>query len=205
MRAVILAGGKGERLMPLTKNTRKAYLPLGGKRVVDHIIERLPKGTPWSISENDNGAVAALAEALPKDNNPVMIICGDNYFSENLEGFISAYAGYTLVGIYDVGSISRARNFGVVELHRDGRQISQIMEKPRHPTTTMVSTGLYIFPPQLFSLIRDLAVARPRGNLGEMVRCILFTDPVYGHLFKGLWFDIGSRESYEEALRSTGL
>jgi len=39
MRAVILAGGKGERLMPLTENTHKAYLPLGDKRVIDHIIE----------------------------------------------------------------------------------------------------------------------------------------------------------------------
>ena len=46
MQAVILVGGKGERLMPLTRNTRKAYLPLGNKRVVDHIIDRLPKGMP---------------------------------------------------------------------------------------------------------------------------------------------------------------
>lgn len=53
MRAVILAGGKGERLRPLTENTRKAFLPLGGKRVVDHIIDRLPKGTAFHRVYND--------------------------------------------------------------------------------------------------------------------------------------------------------
>jgi len=204
MIAVILVGGRGERLMPLTKNTRKAYLPLGVERVVDHIIDRLPKGIQWSISENDIGAVAAIAEALPKDNNPVMVICGDNYFSESLASFISAYAGYTLVGIYDVKSRKKAQNFGVIELHRNERQISQINEKPKHPATTLVSTGLYIFPPEVFDYIRDLAMTKPRDNLGELIHHILAFSPVYGYLFKGVWFDIGTRESYKEALKVVG-
>lgn len=204
MRAVILVGGRGERLMPLTKNTRKAYLLLDGKRVVDHIIDRLPKGMQWSMSENDIGAVAAVAEALPKDSNPVMVICGDNYFSESLGNFISAYAGYTLIGVYDVESRKRAQNFGVIELHRNERQISRIKEKPMRPATTLVSTGLYIFPPKVFSYIRDLAMTKPRDNLGELIHHILAFDPVYSYLFKGAWFDIGTIESYEEALEVVG-
>lgn len=204
MITVILAGGRGSRLMPLTKNTRKAYLPLGGKRVVDHIIDRLPKGIQWSISENDIGAVAAVAEALPKGNNPIMVVCGDTYYSESLGNFISTYAGYTLVGIYDVESKRKAQRFGVIELHRNERQISQIKEKPMRPATTLVSTGLYIFPPEVFSYIRDLAMTKPGDNLGEIIHHILAFSPVYSYLFKGVWFDIGTIESYKEALKAVG-
>ena len=128
MRAVILIGGKGERLMPLTQYTRKAYLPLGDERVIDHLIDRLPKGLSFEISKDNDGAIAAVSHSI-KDNQPLMVICGDNYFSEDLDGFISAYAGYTLVGVYDVKSLERARSLGVViQLHGDERQICKIVE-----------------------------------------------------------------------------
>lgn len=207
MRAVILTGGKGERLKPLTDDTRKAFLPLGNKRVVDHIIDRLPSGMLWSISENDSGALVAIAEALKvaKDSKPLMVICGDNYFSENLDGFISAYAGYTLVGVYNVKSLEQARHLGVIELCRDGRQISQITEKPKYPATTLVSTGLYIFPPEVFRHIRNLAMTQPTLNLGELIRYILSYEPVYSYLFKGVWLDIGTMENYVEAISFAGL
>lgn len=200
MRAVILTGGKGERLRPLTENTRKAFLPLESKRVVDHIIDRLPKGVPVSLSENDSGAIAAIYEVLPKDKNPITVICGDNYFSEDLDSFISAYAGYTLVGVYDVKSRKKAQNFGVIELHRNGSQISRITEKPTHPATTLVSTGLYIFPPQVFSYIRNMAFTKPIGNTGDLIHYILAFDPVYSYPISGVWFDIGTPETYQEAL-----
>jgi len=201
MEAIILVGGKGERLSPLTENIRKAFLPLGDKRVIDHIIDRLPKGLKFEISEDDSGAIPAVSHAI-KDNLPLMVICGDNYFSENLDGFISAYNDYTLVGIYVLKRLEQARNLGVIELHRDGRQISQIKEKPAKPKTTLISTGLYIFPPEVFCHIHSLAMIQPKANLGELIQYILSFDPVYSYLFKGLWIDIGTHESYEEALRT---
>jgi len=200
MKAVILIGGKGERLMPLIQNTRKAFLPLGDKRIIDHIIDRLPEAMPFSISENDSGAIAAISEALPEDNTPIMVIGGDNYFSDNLDGFISTYAGYTLVGIYDVKSRKKAQNLGVVELHSDGKQISRIIEKSTCHQTTLVSTCLYIFPPEVFNHIRNMAMTKPKGNVGELIHYILALDPVYGYFIEGVWFDIGTKESYEEAL-----
>lgn len=200
MKCVILTGGSGSRLMPLTESIRKAYLPLGGKRVFDHILDRLPGGLNVEISDDDAGAIAAVSHAI-KDNQPMLIVCGDNYFSESLDTFVSAYAGYTLVGIYDVKSRKKAANFGLVDLHRDGRQIRKITEKPAYPLTTLVSTGLYIFPPEVFSYIQNLAAARPRGNLGDLIKYILGFEPVYGFLIKGKWIDIGTTESYQEALK----
>jgi len=203
VRAVILIGGGGERLRPLTDKTRKAFLPLGSKRVIDHIMDRLPKGLKVEISEDDSGAISAVSHCL-KDNQPLMVIAGDNYFSQNLDSFISAYAGYTLVGVYDIKSRKKAQNFGVVHLHRDGRQISRLIEKPSQPLTTLVSTGLYIFPPQVFTHIRNLVANKPKGNLGEIIQYIMAFEPVYAYSIEGEWFDIGTKASYQAALNSIG-
>lgn len=202
MRAVILTGGKGKRLMPLTRSTRKAYLPLGKKRVVDHIIDRLPKGMPFSISKNSRGAVAAMSEALTSDE-PTMVICGDNYFSDNLDGFVQAFTGKTLVGIYDVKDKEQAKKYGVVEVYPSGR-IRGFYEKPEKPEATLVSTGLYLIAPVLYDGIRRFARLFPDANLGDLIAQLIESHPVYTYLIKGIWFDIGTHESYQEALRTVG-
>jgi len=198
IQAVILIGGKGERMLPLTRNIRKAYLPLGKKRVIDHIIDRLPKGMPLAISVNDGGSVAAISEAL-KGDEPTMVICGDNYFSENLDGFVQAFTGETLIGIYDVKEKEKAKKYGVVETYPSGR-VRGFYEKPEEPKTTLVSTGLYIIPPKLYQVIRQ-SPRLPDMNLGDLIAQLIEYHPVHSYLIKGIWFDIGSPESYHEALR----
>ena len=200
MKAVILTGGKGERLKPLTENTRKAYLPLGGKRVVDHIIERLPLGIPYSLSENDSGAVAAISEALTGEE-PVMVVCGDNYFSESLDGFAKAYNDNVLIGIYNVKEKTEVKHFGVVELYPDGK-LKEISEKPSRPKGTLVSTGIYLFHPNVFGTVKSFARVSPKANIGNLIDYIMLFGPVYTYLFKGKWIDIGTAESYQEALRA---
>jgi len=198
MKAVILTGGKGGRLMPLTQNIRKAYLSLGSKRVIDHIIDRLPKGTDYSISENDIGAAAAVAESL-EGSEPVMVVCGDNYFSENFDGFIKAFTGKPLVGIYDIGAREMAKNYGVVELDSKGK-IAWFIEKPKKPKDSLVSTGIYIFPPGVFHLVRHFAELNPKKNLGDLIKHLVVNTPaVYSYLFAGVWLDIGTPESYQKA------
>jgi glucose-1-phosphate thymidylyltransferase len=203
MRAVILAGGKGERLRPLTDNTRKAYLPLGEKRIIDHIIDSLPVGMRFEITEDDTGAASAISHAIkeiePLDQ-PILVIGGDNYFSVTLHSFISVYDVFTQIGVYDVGSLEKAKNYGVVKFYGEvSRRISSFQEKPQHPAGTFVSMGLYIFPPSVFDIIHKFAVEKPTGNSGEIISRILDSHAVYGELFGGAWFDIGTIESYQEA------
>ena len=200
MRCVILCGGKGERLAPITKNVKKAFLPLGEKQVIDHIIGRLPNGMSYSVSVNDNGAIASLEE-VAKGDEPVMVVCGDNYFSSNLDSFVAAFNGETLIGVAEVKTIEIARQCGVVELHRGSMQVKSLAEKPEQPLTKLVSAGLYIFPPSVFTCIHNLAVVSPKGNIGNVISHIIATRPVYGFHLQGVWIDIGTHECYEAAIR----
>ena len=199
MRAVILTGGKGERLMPLTKDTRKAYLPLGNKGVIDHIIDRLPKDIDYSITENDGGALAAVAEALT-GNDPVLVICGDNYFTASLDGFVKAFGDgkKLLIAVYDVQDKELAQNYGVVEVLPMGR-IKRFAEKPYRPASTIVSTGIYIFPQILFERVRRLAALYPKANIGDLLINLMYFCSVYAYQLDGVWIDIGTPENYRKA------
>jgi NDP-sugar pyrophosphorylase family protein len=198
MKCVILCGGRGTRLMPLTKDTKKAFLSLGKKKVFEHIIDKLPKWMPYSISLNDDGAIAALAE-VTRGEEPVMVVCGDNFFSHKLDGFVSAFEGETLIGIYEVESVESAKHYGVVELSPGDGRIKLLLEKPSQPKTKLVSTGLYIFPPHVFSYIHDMAALTPHGNLGAVIKHIMDFSPVHGFRLPGVWIDIGTIEGYNLA------
>lgn len=200
MRCMILCGGKGERLMPLTKDIKKAFLPLGEKRVVDHIIDRLPVGMHYTISLNDDGAIAALAE-VAKGDEPIMVTCGDNYFSCSLDSFTVTFNGETLIGVHEVKSKEMAKQCGVVEFYLGDRQLKSLIEKPERPQTKLVSAGLYIFPPHVFDRIHKLAEVIPKGNLGIVINHIMTDRPVYGFLIQGMWVDIGTPEGYNSAVR----
>jgi glucose-1-phosphate thymidylyltransferase len=197
MRCVILCGGKGERLLPLTENTKKAFLPLGNKRVIDHIVEVLPEGIPYTISMNDNGALSALRE-VAQGNKPLLVICGDNYFSDSLSEFVKNYSGNTIVGVYDVNDTEIAKHCGVIKLDKK-RSITDFVEKPEKPDTTLVSIGLYIFPPRVFKYISEIAGENPIGNLGLAIMYIRKFEEVFGFPISGRWFDIGSFQGYQAA------
>jgi len=199
VRCVILCGGKGERLMPLTTNVKKAFLPLGDKRVIDHIVDKLPRGMAYSISLNDNGAIAALAEVLT-GHEPVMVVCGDNYFSNRLDDFVSAYEGQTLLGVFELENIEEAKRFGVVQFYPNSTQVKSLIEKPTRPVSRLVSVGLYIFPPHIFHLVHELAQHNPHGNLGAVIARIMEERPVFGFPLLGTWIDIGTIEGYHSAL-----
>jgi len=206
MRVVILIGGKGTRLRPLTETVKKAYLPLGNKRVVDHILDRIPKDFEVIMKEDDTGAISALANALT-GGIPIMIVCGDNYFTDSLNTFYKAYSwersqtinpSLSMIGVYDVGSLELAKNYGVVEVDGEGI-IKSFEEKPEKPKSTLVSTGIYIFPPVLFPKIKAMAKEKPDGNLGLIIKMIYPRWPVQTYNMKGFWIDMGTHATYKMA------
>jgi len=225
MKCLILAGGFGTRLYPLTIYKAKALLDYKGQPLLSHILDRIPenidtlvscnrkfeadfrwwqKGTARPVElcvehvwteEQKKGAVGSLEFWVSSKNiaEDLLVIAGDNYFEFNLAEFISAYNGKNvLVAVYDIGDRNKASRFGIVSL--DGNRIVEFQEKPAQPRSSLVSTGIYIFPPRIFPLLSRYCAEGKRDNLGSFIAHLIERDEVHARIFTETWRDIGSAE-----------
>ncbi|MGQ9582403.1 MAG: nucleotidyltransferase family protein [Thermoplasmatota archaeon] len=151
------------------------------------------------------GSVAALGhlasrKALAKDT---LVVGGDNLFDLELSELAAFQRAVrtSVVALYDIGSRRRASLYGVVKLDEGGRVVS-FKEKPKEPPSTLVSTACYIFTGADIGLLNVyLEGGNPRDAAGHFVAWLARRRPVHGLPFTGMWYDIGSLESYNEADR----
>jgi len=146
----------------------------------------------WA-DEQKKGAISSLNLWIEHKHitEDLLVIAGDNYFEFELPTFIASYNGMnTLVAVYDIGNINKARQFGVVQL--DGHRIIKLEEKPARPKFTLIATACYIFPPRIFPLLSRYCSESKRDNLGNFFAYLIDADEVYAFPFTELWLDIGS-------------
>jgi glucose-1-phosphate thymidylyltransferase len=153
--------------------------------------------------EEKLGSVGALSHLIKKCgvNDELLVFGGDNIFSFNIEDFVNFFRlkKANIVALFDLKSISKARFYGVVKIDSDCR-IVDFQEKPAEPKTTLVSTACYAFTRDgVRNLHRYLDEGNEPDKMGHFIEWLYKNDKVYGYVFKGVWFDIGSFESYHEA------
>lgn len=171
------------------------------------------KVSVWTDGTNNDtdklGAIADLATCIRECSvdDDLIVLSADNVFSHPLSEFVEHCRFETpftpIIGVYDVTSKERARNFGVVTLGGlFGDLVVSVEEKPEHPTGTMVGVGLYYFPKFTVPLINAYI---ERGNNpdqpGRLIAflCSIGIVPVRAWPVPGLWFDIGSKDSLNAA------
>jgi glucose-1-phosphate thymidylyltransferase len=121
----------------------------------------------------------------------LLVIASDNYFEFDLKRFLSAYNGKNaLVAAHDVGDPKKAQNFGVIRL--EGNKIVEFTEKPPRPSSTLVATACYIFPPRVLNICIDYCRQGKKDVLGSFIAHLVATDEVFGFPFQEKWFDVGS-------------
>lgn len=82
-----------------------------------------------------------------------LIVAGDNVFSFSLKDFVDNFSGKTLIAVYDVGDFELAKRYGVVVLEKD--RVIDFEEKPANPKSTLISTGVYLFPRDVMKLLNE--------------------------------------------------
>jgi glucose-1-phosphate thymidylyltransferase len=195
MKALIMAGGYATRLWPITKDNPKALLPVGDRVILDYIIEKVkeleietyistnrffetqfkPYAEKHGVGlivedtlheEEKLGTIGAMKKAVDELGlDDYLVIAGDNLFSFSLGDFLKAYDGRTLIAVYDVGDPGLAKRYGVVVL--EGERVISFEEKPPQPRSTLVSTGVYVFPRRVMERIDEYlsnASQSPRTN-----------------------------------------
>lgn len=155
-------------------------------------------------NENRLGAIGDIGFAIRQArlDEDALILAGDNLFDFDLANFLSFFEEKgTSVACFDLGSLEDASRFGVLELDRQGR-VRNFLEKPAHPKSSLISTGLYGYTRS------DLARIGPYLNgggnpdaPGHFLAWLSERKPVFGFVIGGRWFDIGDLASYEEANR----
>lgn len=155
--------------------------------------------------KNKLGAIGDLHLVLTREkvDDDLIVVAGDNLFSERLDGFgkFCREKNAPVLAVYDVGSLEEVKKYSSISV--DGRgQITFFEEKPKQPTSSLTGIALYYYPRSSLPLIhRYIAEGNNPDQPGRLIEWLYTRTPVYTWKVPGLWFDIGSKETLEEANR----
>ena len=154
---------------------------------------------------NKLGAIGDLHLVLTRQqiDEDIILVAGDNLFSNNLEAFgeFCQEKQAPVLAVYDVGDLEAVKKFNAIEVDEDKR-ITFFEEKPAHPKTTLTGIALYYYPRSSLPLIKQyIAEGNNPDQPGRLVQWMYQRTPFYIWQVPGLWYDIGSKETLEEANR----
>lgn len=219
--AVLMAGGKGERLRPLTDNTPKPLLPMNGKPIIDYIVEHIISYGINSISVTVNylkeqieehfsqpfngvqiktvrepkylGTIGGVRYVKDLKNDTIVLMNSDAITDINLEEF---YLHFKENGAdISVAAIpySISVPYGILELN--GHNIETVLEKPIY--NYYANTGIYLIKRDLLKLIPQDEVFNATDFLEK---AISNGNKVIRFPLKGTWLDIGNPQEYQKAI-----
>jgi len=231
LKGVILAGGTGSRLYPLTKVTNKHLLPVGNKPMIFHPIEKLTElgiqdilivtGTEhmgdvvnllgsgaeyncrftYKVQDQAGGIAQALGLAENFAGNDPIVVILGDNIFE--DNLKAAASSYSGEGaMILLKQVPDPQRYGVAKL--DGDVVTEIQEKPEAPTTSYAVTGIYFYDSKVFSVICDLKPSK-RGELEitDVNNYYIQQKYMKSMLLEGWWTDAGTPDSYRLANQLT--
>lgn len=223
---VILAGGRGLKMRPFTYEMPKGLFPVGGKPILDHLIELLRSfeirniilsigylgekikdhfgdgkkfGVKITYVTEDKPAGTAGALRLAKKHlasSPFLVVHGDILIDINLQDLIVFHKEQGTVGTIALTSVVDPSSFGEVALH--GAKITNFIEKPKKgkQISQLINSGLYLLEDDIFDYIPE-----KKSLLENIFPRLAKRRQLAGFIFEGRWADIGTPASYEKAIK----
>jgi glucose-1-phosphate thymidylyltransferase len=154
---------------------------------------------------NKLGAIGDIHYVLETQNvaDDIIVVAGDNLFSEKLSAFgpFCREKNAPVLAVYDVGNLEEIKKYNAITLDSGGR-ITFFEEKPKNPTSTLTGIALYYYPKSTLPLIKQyVAEGNNPDQPGRLIQWFYPRLPVYTWTVPGLWYDIGSKETLEQANR----
>ncbi|PZR76675.1 MAG: nucleoside-diphosphate-sugar pyrophosphorylase [Chthoniobacterales bacterium] len=151
------------------------------------------------------GAIGDINLVLTREqigDTDLLIIAGDNLFSEPLTDFVNQARGSeAAVAVYDVGDLEQIKKYNNMEVDKEG-VIVHFEEKPKEPINTLTAIALYYYSPAVLSLFTTyIAAGNNPDQPGRFIQWLYPRKPVKTVKISGTWFDVGSKETLEEANR----
>src|SRR4051812_49654633 len=227
MKAVVMAGGEGTRLRPLTSNQPKPMVPIVGKPCMEHILELLRKhgfddvivtlaflpqairsyfgdgeglglNIEYSVEESPLGTAGSVRLASGKLDDTVLVISGDALCDIDLSALLRFHKEKGSSVTIGLKSVENPLEFGIVVTDEDGR-VERFLEKPSWSQvfSDTINTGIYVIEPEV---LRHIPPAQPYDWSKELFPYLLeMGRPIYGFVLDGYWQDIGNLDQYRQA------
>lgn len=230
MKGVILAGGLGKRLEPLTRITNKHLLPIYDRPMIYYPLQTLVEAGISQILIVTGGTNAGdflrllgngeefglkhlhytyqrgeggIAEALRlaehfAAGDPIAVVLGDNLVEKSIKPYVERFAATGQGAKILLKEVEDPWRFGVAELRGD--RVIGIEEKPTHPKSNYVVTGIYFYDGQVFDIIKMLKPsARGELEITDVNNAYIARQQMTYDILEGWWTDAGLPETLYRA------
>jgi glucose-1-phosphate thymidylyltransferase len=231
MKALVLSGGKGTRLRPITHTSAKQLVPIANKPILFYAIEAIRdagitdigiivgdtheeiraavgNGSAWNVKvtyipqDEPLGLAHAVKIAEPfLKDDPFVMFLGDNLIRDGITRLVQEFTESKANSHILLARVRNPEEFGVAEL--DGDRVVRLQEKPKHPKSDLALVGVYMFDKSVFEAVRAIKPSA-RGEL-EITDAIQYLiehgRDVRWQVISGWWKDTGKLEDMLEANR----
>jgi mannose-1-phosphate guanylyltransferase/phosphomannomutase len=227
VKAVILAGGEGTRLRPLTSNQPKPMMPLVNKPMLEHIVALLARhgfddivvtvaylgnqirdyfgdGSDFGVrmryatEDTPLGTAGSVRNASDELDDTFLVISGDVLTDIDLGELVKEHRASDALASIALKRVENPLEFGIVITKPDG-EIERFLEKPTwgQVFSDTINTGIYVLEPQVFDFIAPDEVV---DFSGDVFPAALDRDlTLHGYVADCYWEDVGTTEAYLQA------
>jgi mannose-1-phosphate guanylyltransferase/phosphomannomutase len=224
MKAVVMAGGFGTRLRPLTEKLPKPMAYVANRPMMEHVVRLLAKegirdlevllyfhpekissyfgdGAPWGVTmgynaaDGDYGTAGAVKDAEERLSGTFLVISADIITDFGLSRAIEFHRERAAAVTIVLTRVPNPLQYGIVITEEDGR-IIRFLEKPTwgEVFSDTINTGIYIIEPEVLSLIPPKKNFDFSKNLFPAM--LQRGDRLVGYIAEGYWKDVGNLDEY---------
>ncbi|MCG2676287.1 glucose-1-phosphate thymidylyltransferase [bacterium] len=231
MKALVLSGGRGTRLRPITHTGAKQLIPIANKPILfygleaiadagikdvgiivgetkEEIKEVVGAGKKWGLKVTyiEQEVPLGLAHAVKISQNylkdePFVMYLGDNLIKEGLASLVREFKRKKPNALILLSRVKEPQRFGVAELEKG--KIVRLTEKPKRPKSDLALVGVYMFDKNIFEAVNNIKPSwRKEYEITDAIQYLIDKKyKVHSHIIQGWWKDTGKVEDVLEANR----
>ncbi|MDI6721167.1 MAG: sugar phosphate nucleotidyltransferase [Candidatus Aenigmarchaeota archaeon] len=221
--ALILAGGEGVNLRPITYEIPKPLIPINGRPMLEHQIQMLKKydirnlivsvgymkeriieyfgngskfgmNIEYIIEDKPFGSAGCLIPAKDLLRNDFIMLNVDTLMNPDIYDMYEFHRRQGTIGSMLLSTSPDTRNFGVVKIR--GNIVTSFTEKPKKSHSNIINAGLYIFKPEVVKF-----VTKQKFMMWDLLNRLVKENQLSGYVYDGFVADVGTYEGYEKAIK----